>query len=86
MCSAFIISWCYRARLESKFIFSIVYVILGFIAETLSYGLILQFHLTSDAIDLSKEQTRLLILLLSSLIFSCSLYSSSYSKDKETTN
>ncbi|QSF44188.1 sensor histidine kinase [Paenibacillus tianjinensis] len=69
MCSAFIISWCYPARIESKLIFSIVYVILGFVAETLSYGLISQFHLSSDAIDLSNEQTRLPILLLSSLIF-----------------
>lgn len=86
MCSAFIISKCYPARVESKLIFSIVYVILGFIAETLSYGLILQFHLTSDAVDLSKEQTRLLILLLSSLIFSCSLYLSNYLKDKGTTS
>jgi hypothetical protein len=67
--SAFIISWCYSFRIESKAIFSVLYVILGFIAETLSYGFITQAQLNPSDLDLSSQQTRLLILLFSSLIF-----------------
>ncbi len=67
--SAFIISLCYSARMESKIIFSILYVILGFVAETISYGLILWLEFASSTIDLGNQRTRLLILLFSSLIF-----------------
>ncbi|MWV45535.1 GHKL domain-containing protein [Paenibacillus sp. HJL G12] len=67
--SAFIISWCYSARIESKAFFSILYVILGFVAEILSYGFISQLKLAPVVTDLSNQETRLLILLLSSLFY-----------------
>lgn len=66
--SAFIFSFFYSSRMESKIIFSILYVILGFISESLSYFLVSKLQLVPGADDLSNLEARLLILLFSSLI------------------
>lgn len=66
--STLLIAVLYPARFESKLIFSILYLILGFIAESLSYYFILTFHEAQGKGDLSTLENRLIILLISTLI------------------
>lgn len=66
--SAFLISLCHKAPLESKSIFSALYLILGFISESFSYWLIYKLHIIPGTADLSSEETRLIILIISSFI------------------
>ncbi|MCM3702181.1 sensor histidine kinase [Paenibacillus macerans] len=66
--SACIIASLYPVRFESRLFFSILYLILGFIAESLSYYFILIFRLNEGAGELSKLEGRILILFISSFI------------------
>ncbi len=66
--STFLIARLYAVRPGSQLIFSALYLILGFIAESLSYCLILAIRAAHGVNQLSRLEQRLLILFISALI------------------
>ncbi|KWX77125.1 hypothetical protein AML91_08750 [Paenibacillus jilunlii] len=68
MASTFLIARLYAVRPGSQLIFSALYLILGFIAESLSYCLILAIRPAHGVNQLSRLEQRLLILFISALI------------------
>lgn len=66
--SALLIAQLYPARIETKIIFSMLYLIFGFIAVSLSYYFVLTFYEIHGANALSEPENSLIILSLSILI------------------
>lgn len=65
--SSLLVSRLYVARLRTKWLYALLYLILGFIAESVSYALLIQFNDPSQA-SLLDPEVRLYILLASALI------------------
>ncbi|QWU16638.1 Sensor histidine kinase YesM [Paenibacillus sophorae] len=66
--SAFLTALLYQIRFESKLIFSMLYLVLGFISESLSYSFISELQGMFGADNFSKPENRLLTLLFSTLM------------------
>ncbi|MET3211266.1 UNVERIFIED_CONTAM: two-component system sensor histidine kinase AgrC [Paenibacillus sp. PvR008] len=66
--STFLIALLYQGRFESKLIYSMLYLILGFIAESLSYFFITVFHQEYSTNQISSAAQRLFILFCSTFI------------------
>lgn len=66
--STFLISNMYRAQLGTKLLFSLLYLAIGFIAESLSFYLTRILNLTNEASNHSEFNNRLLILVFSILV------------------
>ncbi|MEV2909487.1 hypothetical protein ABNF65_12765, partial [Paenibacillus larvae] len=64
--SAFLVSLLYPARM--KLVFSVLYLLLGFIAELLSFYFISLFQNLKGEMNLTTLETRLLLLLVSSCL------------------
>ncbi|ARF69343.1 hypothetical protein B7C51_18295 [Paenibacillus larvae subsp. pulvifaciens] len=66
--SAFLVSLLYPARMKTRLVFSVLYLLLGFIAELLSFYFISLFQNLKGEMNLTTLETRLLLLLVSSCL------------------
>lgn len=66
--STLLVSNLYKARLQTRILFSLLYLVFGFIVESVSFYLTRILHLISETDNLSEPINRLLILSFSIMI------------------